>query len=106
MQFLVKSHPDSVTDLILYYRAKARGIVVEVVHNTSVMGAVASCGLQLYQFGYTVSVPLFEGVFSYTQYSILNNGVMRHIRYDSYSCLVHFHTDTVNIRDNVYMCTI
>ena len=63
MQFLVKSHPDSVTDLILYYRAKARGIVVEVVHNTSVMGAVASCGLQLYQFGYTVSVPLFEGVF-------------------------------------------
>ena len=42
-------------------RAKARGISVEVVHNTSVMGAVASCGLQLYQFGYTVSIPLFEG---------------------------------------------
>ena len=31
------------------------------MHNTSVMGAVASCGLQLYQFGYTVSIPLFEG---------------------------------------------
>ena len=42
-------------------RAKAKGVTVEVVHNTSVMAAVASCGLQLYQFGYTVSIPLFEG---------------------------------------------
>ena len=25
------------------------------------MGAAASCGLQLYQYGYTVSIPLFEG---------------------------------------------
>ena len=49
-----------------FFRAKAKGIKVEVVHNTSVMGAVASCGLQLYQFGYTVSVPLFEG----TQYTV------------------------------------
>jgi diphthine methyl ester synthase len=47
------------TDLIL--RAKAKGIKVEVIHNASVMGAVASSGLQLYQFGYTVSIPLFEG---------------------------------------------
>lgn len=47
------------TDLIL--RAKDQGVTVEVIHNASVMGAVASCGLQLYQFGYTVSIPLFEG---------------------------------------------
>jgi len=47
------------TDLIL--RARALDIPVEVIHNTSVMGAVASCGLQLYKFGYTVSIPLFEG---------------------------------------------
>jgi diphthine synthase len=47
------------TDLIL--RARAKGIAVEVIHNASVMGAAASCGLQLYQFGYTVSIPLFEG---------------------------------------------
>ncbi len=46
------------TDLIL--RAKQRGIEVQVIHNTSVMGAVASCGLQLYQFGYTVSIPFFD----------------------------------------------
>jgi diphthamide biosynthesis methyltransferase len=47
------------TDLIL--RAKAIGVKVEVVHNASAVGAAASCGLQLYQFGYTVSIPLFEG---------------------------------------------
>jgi len=37
------------------------GARVEVIHNASVMGAVASCGLQLYQFGQTVSIPFFEG---------------------------------------------
>ena len=47
------------TDIIL--RARKEGIKVEIVHNTSVRGAVASCGLQLYQFGYTISIPLFEG---------------------------------------------
>ena len=47
------------TDLIL--RARALSVPVEIVHNTSVMGAAASCGLQLYQYGYTVSIPLFEG---------------------------------------------
>ena len=47
------------TDLIL--RARGLKVPVEVIHNTSVMGAAASCGLQLYQFGYTVSIPLFEG---------------------------------------------
>lgn len=33
---------------------------VEVIHNASVMGAVASCGLQLYSFGQTVSIPLWN----------------------------------------------
>lgn len=59
--FLVVGDPLCATthvDLIL--RAKALGIKVEVVHNTSVMGAVASCGLPLYQYGYTVSIPFFE----------------------------------------------
>eukprot|EP01038_Epipyxis_sp_PR26KG_P006610 gene6610-9077_t len=59
--FLVVGDPLCATthiDIIL--RAKAKGVIVEVVHNASVMGAVASCGLQLYQFGYTVSIPLFE----------------------------------------------
>lgn len=45
-------------DIIL--RAKKEGIKVEVIHNASVMAAVASCGLPLYQYGYTVSIPWFE----------------------------------------------
>lgn len=47
------------TDLML--RARGVGAEVQVIHNASVMGAVASCGLQLYNFGQTVSIPLFEG---------------------------------------------
>lgn len=46
------------TDIIL--RAKLLNIKVEIIHNTSVLGAIASCGLQLYRFGYTVSIPFFE----------------------------------------------
>lgn len=60
--FLVVGDPlCATTHVDLMLRAKALGIKVEVIHNTSVMGAAASCGLQLYQYGYTVSIPLFEG---------------------------------------------
>ena len=45
------------TDLVL--RAKHRKIPVEVIHNASVMNAVGSCGLQLYNFGQTVSMVFF-----------------------------------------------
>uniref|UniRef100_A0A914YKF7 diphthine methyl ester synthase n=1 Tax=Panagrolaimus superbus TaxID=310955 RepID=A0A914YKF7_9BILA len=44
-------------DLVL--RAKQRGIKVDVVHNASIMNAVACCGLQLYSFGETVSVVMW-----------------------------------------------
>lgn len=47
------------TDLIL--RARELNIQVEIIHNTSIMGGVASCGLQLYKYGYTVSIPYFDG---------------------------------------------
>ncbi|CAM9285235.1 unnamed protein product [Phaeothamnion confervicola] len=46
------------TDMMI--RARERGIRVEVIHNASVMGAVASCGLQLYSFGQTVSIPFWD----------------------------------------------
>lgn len=45
------------TDLML--RAKEVGVTVEVVHNASIMGAAGSCGLQLYNFGQTVSIRKF-----------------------------------------------
>jgi diphthine synthase len=46
------------TDLVL--RAKERNIKVEMIHNASIMGAAGACGLQLYNFGQTVSIPFFS----------------------------------------------
>jgi len=46
------------TDIIL--RAIELDIDVKVIHNASVMGAVGSCGLQLYNFGQTISIPYYE----------------------------------------------
>ncbi|XP_063991674.1 diphthine methyl ester synthase [Diachasmimorpha longicaudata] len=43
------------TDLVL--RAKEKGINVQIVHNASIMNAVGCCGLQLYSFGETISIP-------------------------------------------------
>jgi len=43
----------------LWLRARQRGIKVNVVHNASVMNAIAACGLQLYRFGETVSIPFW-----------------------------------------------
>jgi len=40
----------------LWLRAKKDNINVQVVHNASVMNAVAACGLQLYRFGATISI--------------------------------------------------
>ncbi|KAJ7069544.1 Diphthine synthase [Mycena amicta] len=45
------------TDIIL--RARALGIPTRVVHNASIMNAVGAAGLQLYQFGQTVSLVFF-----------------------------------------------
>lgn len=59
--FLVVGDPLCATthvDFIL--RAKNLNIPIETIHNASVMGAVASCGLPLYQYGYSVSLPYFE----------------------------------------------
>ncbi|KAK7691977.1 diphthine synthase [Cerrena zonata] len=45
------------TDIIL--RARSLKIPVRVVHNASIMNAVGACGLQLYNFGQTVSLVFF-----------------------------------------------
>ena len=52
--FLVVGDPlCATTHVDLMLRAKENNVVVVVVHNTSVMGAVASCGLPLYQYGFS-----------------------------------------------------
>ncbi|CAN3354921.1 diphthine methyl ester synthase [Diutina catenulata] len=45
------------TDLVI--RAREMGIPTESIHNASVMNAVGACGLQLYNFGQTVSLVFF-----------------------------------------------
>lgn len=41
----------------LWLRGRQRGVEVKVIHNASIMNAIASCGLQLYRFGETISIP-------------------------------------------------
>ncbi|EPQ55226.1 Diphthine synthase [Gloeophyllum trabeum ATCC 11539] len=45
------------TDMLL--RARALKIPTRVIHNASIMNAVGACGLQLYNFGQTVSLVFF-----------------------------------------------
>lgn len=59
--FLVVGDPFcATTHSDLYLRAKEKGVDVQVVHNASIMSAVAATGLQLYKFGETISVCFFE----------------------------------------------
>lgn len=53
----IKHRATTHTDLVV--RAKKLGVEVKVVHNASVMNAVGVCGLQLYRYGETVSLPFF-----------------------------------------------
>lgn len=46
------------TDFIL--RAKEKKIQYKVIHNASIMNAIGCCGLQLYKFGETVSIPYWD----------------------------------------------
>ncbi|KAF8405359.1 hypothetical protein HHK36_010263 [Tetracentron sinense] len=58
--FLVVGDPfGATTHTDLVVRAKKMGVEVKVVHNASVMNAVGACGLQLYRYGETVSIPFF-----------------------------------------------
>ena len=59
--FLVVGDPYGATthtDLVL--RAHEMGISTKVIHNASIMNAVGCCGLQLYNYGQTVSIVFFS----------------------------------------------
>ena len=45
------------TDLVI--RARELDIPVQVIHNASIMNAIGACGLQLYNFGQTISIVFF-----------------------------------------------
>lgn len=54
----VDSSATTHADIVL--RAKQLGVTVKVIHNASIMNAIGCCGLQLYNFGQTVSIVFFE----------------------------------------------
>lgn len=47
------------THIDIVLRARSSNIPVRVIHNASIMNAVGACGLQLYNFGQTVSLVFF-----------------------------------------------
>ncbi|ONL98165.1 putative diphthine methyl ester synthase [Zea mays] len=58
--FLVVGDPfGATTHTDLVVRAKKMGVEVKVIHNASVMNAIGVCGLQLYRYGETISIPFF-----------------------------------------------
>jgi len=48
------------THMDLYLRAKKLGIKTRIIHNASVFTAISVTGLQLYNFGKTVSIPFLN----------------------------------------------
>jgi diphthine methyl ester synthase len=58
--FLVVGDPVcATTHTDLWIRATKLNIRVQTIHNASIMTAAGSCGLQLYTFGQTISIPFF-----------------------------------------------
>lgn len=67
--FLVVGDPfGATTHSDLWLRARQRGIHVNVVHNASIMNAVAVTGLQLYRFGQAISICFWTDVDKPTSY--------------------------------------
>ncbi len=64
------------THVDLIVRAKEKKIDVEVIHNASVLNAVGICGLQLYKFGKTTSIPFPEDNYHpETPYQVLKDNL-------------------------------
>jgi len=78
--FLVIGDPLAATTHIdLMLRAQKAGIKVEIIHNASIMNAVASTGLQLYKFGKTTSIPFPEKSFEpETPYNVIKENGDNH----------------------------
>ncbi|MBW0502217.1 hypothetical protein O181_041932 [Austropuccinia psidii MF-1] len=58
--FLVVGDPfGATTHIDLLLRCDQKNIPYEIIHNVSVMNGIGACGLSLYNFGQTVSIPFF-----------------------------------------------
>lgn len=57
MYIYIKKRATTHTDLVM--RARELNVPVTIIHNSSIMNAIGECGLQLYNFGQTISIPFF-----------------------------------------------
>ncbi len=58
--FLVVGDPFcATTHMDLFLRAVKKGLIVEIVHNASIINAAGCSGMQVYRFGEVVSLPFF-----------------------------------------------
>ncbi|EZG81182.1 diphthine synthase [Gregarina niphandrodes] len=76
VSFLVVGDPfGATTHADLFLRAKEMGVEIKIFHNTSIINAVGTTGLQLYRFGQVVSIPFFDGTWRPTSFvdKILEN---------------------------------
>ena len=63
--FLVGGDPlSATTHKELLIEAKQKNIKYNIIHSSSIFSAVAECGLELYNFGKTVSLPFFAKNFT------------------------------------------
>lgn len=56
------------THITLVQEAKKQKIKYEIIHNTSILDAIAETGLQLYKFGKTTSMPKWQKNFTPTSF--------------------------------------
>lgn len=54
------------TDLLL--RAAERNISYKIIHNASIINAIAVCGLQIYSYGETISIPFWTETWKPTSF--------------------------------------
>lgn len=78
------------SDLVV--RAKKLDAEVKVIYNASVMNAVGVCGLQLYRYGETVSLPFFTETWrpdSFYEKIQRNRGLGLHTLCLLGNCIIH-----------------
>jgi len=64
------------THIDLVVQAKRAGVEVEIIHASSVYTAIAECGVQLYKFGRTTTLPRAERAFTPTSpYEVIAENV-------------------------------
>ena len=78
VSFLVVGDPfGATTHSDLFLRAKEKRIEVKIIHNASIMNAVAETGLELYKFGATTSIVFDDDWLPETPYDVIKDNLSR-----------------------------